>query len=339
MTVKNIFRVRTPQAMEVMENSSPELGAPFIQGTNEAVMAEATAVAFDPMPEPNHQAPETHYPEPSSVEFDSEHHSAEESGQPVAQEMAPSAAPEAIHPDVPNVIHTVPPGQQQYATPVTDHNHTWLSQYVVPEMEAIQAEIQELRQFIQEMEYRKAELEKKVNERGSIRDALLTGTGSTLKQAVQHVFSEFGVAIQPSGSDSSHIMLEHKGLDFVSEIVGSEDPISLSDIRQLNHRVEDFIEVHGRQPKGLLIANPLTNLPLDERDGNSHVAFPDELRLLAEQRYKFSMVTGPQLFVAYCKFKEGQLDVNEFMNALFETVWVYGNHRDYSRFKVTPAQA
>jgi len=226
----------------------------------------------------------------------------------------------------------VPPRSEPVAA--GDGVKVWVAQYVVPEIEAILAEVQELKEFIQELEQRKAELERKVSEREVLRNALLTGSGLPIRQAVQYVLSELGVSVQADSTDRSDLVLEHKGLDFVAEVTACEGPTGLAHIRQLNHWVEDFIETHGRQPKGVLIANPFFNLPLDQRDTNGCVAFPEELRLLAEERYKFCLLTTPQLFVAYCKFKEGQLNTNEFMTELFETVWVYGNHRDYHRFKV-----
>jgi hypothetical protein len=206
-------------------------------------------------------------------------------------------------------------------------------------MEGIIAEIQELKQFIQDMEQRKTELERKVSDRSNLRDALLAGSGATLKNAVQQVFNEMGLTIQTSGQDGMNVILEHKGLDVVTAITAGDGPLTLADVRQLNHFIEDFIEAHGRQPKGLVVANPFFDVPLEARTSNGHVAFPEELRLLAEQRYKFGLLTAPQLFVAYCKFKEGQLDINEFMSELFENVWVYGNHCDFDRFKASHVAA
>jgi hypothetical protein len=44
-------------------------------------------------------------------------------------------------------------------------------------------------------------------------------------------------------------------------------------------------------------------------------------------------LTTAQVYGAYAKFKEEQFDPNSFMTELYETVWVYGNHQDYQRFK------
>ncbi len=312
--MKNIFRVRTPQAVEVAENSGADVTVPFIDGANDDDAVEALDSIQEPMPE---------FAPPESVDEE-----VEEMGEMMVETMPPVAQPDAL-----------PQTDSEPAPPelmAIDNGHAWLDQYVVPEMEAIQAEIQELAQFIREMEQRKADLQKKVNDRSSLRNALLAGSGEPLKQAVKYVFNELGVSVQLSPSDKTDLTMEHKGLDFVGEIAACDGPITLSHIRQLNHRVEDFIEVHGRQPKGLLIANPFADLQLAERYNNGHVAFPDELRLLAEERYRFGLVTAPQLFVAYCKFKEGQLNINEFMSELFETVWIYGNHRDFDRFQMSP---
>lgn len=274
--MKNIFRTRHPEVIEVLERERVELTVPVNDEATDETVAEVAQRTPAQTPEPNGSKP-------------------------------------AAAADVAQV---------------------WVTQYVVPEMEAIRAEIQGLEATIRELEQRKAELEKKTNQREVLRNALLIGSGLPLKQAVQYVFSELGVSVQPGSKDRTDIVLEHKGLDYIGQVVACEGPVSLAHIRQLNHGVEDFIEAHGRPPKGLLIANPFASLPLDERSANGCVAFPEELRLLAEERYKFCLLTTPQLFVVYCKFKEGQLDINEFMTELFETVWVYGNHRDYDRFKV-----
>lgn len=318
--MKNIFRVRNPQTMQVVQTD----GDGFPQLT-EAAAGEATPAAMmgstsDPM---------MASPLPEFAPANSE---------PANEAVAPTA-PVAV-PEAPPPTPVRQPASPQPASVASTGNGTvWVTQYVIPEMEAILAEIQELTDFIRELEQRKAELEKKVQEREVLRDALLTGSGLTLKRAVRDVFSEFGVSVLLDMADSSAAVLEHKGLDFVVEVTACDGPISLAHIRQLNHWVEDFIATHGRQPKGLLIANPFVSLPLDQRETNGHVAFPEELRLLAEERYKFCLLTTSQLFVAYCKFKEGQLNVNEFMTELFETVWVYGNHRDYDRFKLTSGVA
>jgi hypothetical protein len=305
--VKNIFRVRPPQAVGVLEGSEVELTAPMVDEAMDDVPAEVMEPDFGPVVMPYQYDLAAVDPEPAQ-ETD------------LVARPVPAEMPEQPHSD--------------FAVE-SNGRKDWVSGYVVPEMEAILAEIQELKELIQEMEQRKLGLEMKVNEREVLRNALLTGSGAQLKQAVEHIFNELGVNVQTGSADRTDIVLEHKGLDFVSEVVACEGSIGLGNIRQLNHWVEDFIESNGRQPKGLLIANPFCHTPLDQRENNGHVAFPAEIRLLAEQRYKFGLLTTPQLFVAYCKFKEGQLDINELMTELFETVWVYGNHRDYDRFKVS----
>ncbi|MBI3949316.1 MAG: hypothetical protein HY314_02510 [Acidobacteria bacterium] len=309
--MKNIFRVRIPQTVQMVAGNGSEFTAPIV-----AQAADVPAEVTESVPSPTL---ESHSPEFVPVNFGPADVAVTE-----VEQQTPRQAPEPYRSD---------------PAPATGVGKNWVAEYVVPEMEAILAEIQELKQFIQEMEQRKAELERKVSEREVLRNALLTGSGPQLRQAVQYVFSELGVSVQPGSMDGTEIVLEHKGLDFVGEVVACDGPISLANIRQLNHWVEDFIEAHGRQPKGLLIANPFASLPLDARDANGHVPFPEELRLLAEERYRFSLLTTPQLFVAYCKFKEGQLATNEFMTELFETVWVYGNHRDYDRFRVALERA
>lgn len=304
--MKNIFRTRNTESVEVLESNKVNSAVPV-----DAEPSDATAQIAEAVPA---QTPESHPPELSSMDLKTFHVTVAEVTPPVADQAVIRHRPEL--------------------TATADINGIWVRQYAIPEMEAILAEIHELEDSIREMEQRKAELEKKVSEREVLRNALLTGSGLPLKQAVQYVFSELGVSVQPSLIDQTEIVLEHTGLDYVGEVIACEGPTGLANIRQLNHWVEDFIEMNGRQPKGLLIANPFAHLPLDKRDATGCVAFPEELRLLAEERYKFCLLTTPQLFVAYCKFKEDQLNVNEFMTELFETVWVYGNHRDYVRFKV-----
>jgi hypothetical protein len=313
--VKNIFRVRNPQTVQVIETDGAGLPVPVDAEASDAAAAELLEL----VPE---QRLASSPPDPTPVDLE-------------AADVAPVEVADVAVTEVPPPapVRTPAPPKPEPVTPASN-GRVWVTQYVIPEMEAIVAEIQELKQFILELEQRKAELEKKVNEREVLRNALLTGSGPALKQAVQYVFSEFGVSVQPDLPDQSDTVLEHKGLDFVVEVTACDGPLGLANIRQLNHWVEDFIGTRGRQPKGMLIANPFVGLPLDQREANGHVAFPEELRLLAEERYKFCLLTTPQLFVAYCKFKEGQLNVNELMTELFETVWVYGNHRDYNRFKV-----
>lgn len=317
--MKNIFRVRTPQTAEAMNSLSVDAPVPFSASMNEAVPAPPSM-----SPPPDLAQPELTVP-PSEA-FAIAHEAAlEPTPQPqpvISAEQSPSALQE-----------------QSAATAATAdataQTSDWVAEYVVPEMEGIIAEIQELKQFIQDMEQRKAELERKVSERVHLRDALLTGSGSTLKSAVQQVLSEMGLTVRSSDHDVAHLLIEHKGVDVVAAIAEGNGPLTLADIRQLNHVIEDFIEAHGRQPKGLIVSNPFCDVPPEARTANGHVPFPEELRLLAEQRYRFGLLTAPQLFVAYCKFKQGQLDVNEFISELFENVWVYGNHCDFDRFKAS----
>lgn len=348
--MKNIFRVRTPQTFEAVDSRGADASASFLASPNEAPVVQSTPSmppppdlpsdlaqpelsvrpseplviadepASEPMPEPQSSAMPVEQPQPAVQAADVNHppldHNAmsAEQPQPAVQEQSAAAAA------------TVDAGERA---------SDWVADYMVPEMEGIMAEIQELKQFIQDMEQRKAELERKVSERVNLRDALLTGRGATLKSAVEQVFIEMGLTVHPSDQDGTHVILEHKGVDVIAAVADGNGPLTLADIRQLNHVVEDFIEAHGRQPKGLIVANPFCDVPPEARTANGHVPFPEELRLLAEQRYRFGLLTAPQLFVAYCKFKRGQLDVNEFISELFESVWVYGNHCDYDRFKTS----
>jgi hypothetical protein len=303
--VKNLFRLRNAKVMEMLENDDFELNEPADVGAADASVVGIAELVLD-------GAPHRKQPDPAPV-----------------GSKAPYAAVGEVTEPVPS--QTVEP--QRPAAAAANGARPWVTQYLVPEVEAIQAKIQELEKQILELKTQKAELEKKANEREVLRNTLLTGTGLSLKQAVEYAFGELGVSVRPGSPDQMDLVLEHKGQEYVVKITASEGPISLTDIRQLNHRVEDFIEASGREPKGLLIANPLVSLPLDERFANGHVAFPEDLRLLAQERYRFCLMTTPQLFVVYCKFKEGQLNIGEFMTELFETSWVYRNHQDYDHFK------
>lgn len=310
--MKKIFRVRHPEPIDVVDAEDVPMTAP----ERDEMIQEQTDVTAEPASSPGRDGDQR---SPTMEAEDAE------AAQPVEQPVAEKGA-QPVRSDRP----TTPS-----ASPDEDVAQVWVNQYVIPEMETILAEIHDLEESIRELERQKAELEKRANQRAILRNMLLTGRGLPLKRAVQYVFSEFGVSVTSGPKDRSDIVLTYGGLDFVTDVVASEGPMTLAEIRQLNHRVEEFIEQHGRQPKGLLVANPFAHLPLAERMAEGRIAFPDQLRLLAEERYKFCLLTTPQLFVAYCKFKEGQLDVGEFMTELFETLWVYGNHRDIERFKVT----
>lgn len=247
-----------------------------------------------------------------------------------------AAAPQTAFYEAARSVPNAPETERTDSAPVeaVEPSNSWASRYAIPGMEGILLEIQALEKSIVELEQRKAELQQGINDQERLRDILLAGGNPELTEAVQHVFGELGVQVNPRSEDQSTILLHHRGLNFVSQVIAAEGPIDLADIRRLNHRVEEFIGSYGEQPKGLLIANTFANLPLVERDDNGNVGFPESLRLLAEDRYKFCLLTTPQLFVAYCKFRKKLLNVNEFITELFETVWVYGNHRDSERFKI-----
>jgi hypothetical protein len=330
--VKNIFRLRNQESTEVVSEGVEvtEPGAEVEMSAAAAAGAEpASEIIAEPMPElvpMMAEAPEVN-PQITDVVAEAAVESEPEAAAPTE---AASAAP--VEPTEAAPAEAAP---AEAAAPVSaEAPADWVAQYVIPEKQAIDTEIQELVQFIAELQQRKADLEKRGVHREWLRNTLLTGGSLPLKQAVQFVFSELGASVQPHSDDRSDLVIEFKGREYVAEVMASDSGITLADIRRLNHQVEDFIEACGRQPKGLLIANSFVGLSLDERGGQ--MAFPEELRLLVQDRYKFCLLTTAQVYAAYGKLKEEQLNIDDFMNELFETAWVYGNHQDYQRFKLGP---
>lgn len=182
----------------------------------------------------------------------------------------------------------------------------WAKDIELPGLQKIDAEISEQGSLIIAANARLDEL-KLVRSEKEIPIRLLYASGPDLEKVVADVFVKLGATISENSYGNEDIVLIIDGQEYIVEVTGNKKSLALTKVRQLSDHVFEAMEKTEGQLKGILVSNPLRELPPSERDGAEICEYPANV-LRSVQQYQMALVPARWLFDRYCDVLESKLD-------------------------------
>ena len=215
----------------------------------------------------------------------------------------------------------------------TEDSPQWVEKYQIPTMKEKNVAIAELQKNIDDAEKEKKSIVGEKNKLIDIRDTLLFRDGIKLQNTVKNILNELGISAKDGKMGREDIIFELGDKSFVSEVKGLKKSAAERHLNQLNSKKGQYEFEFKRKTKGVLIVNAWRELPIENRGGNDHPIFPDQINEVTKM-WEFALLTTQQLFVAYCKDLEGKFDKENFINDLFKTVGVFNGLDDIDEYKL-----
>jgi len=215
----------------------------------------------------------------------------------------------------------------------TEDSPQWVEKYQIPTMKEKNVSIANLQKNIEEAEKKKKSIVEEYNKLVDIRDTLLFRDGIKLQNTVKNILNELGIPAKDGKMGREDIIFELGDKSFVSEVKGLKKSAAERHLNQLHSKKGQYEFELKRKTKGVLIVNAWREFPIEERGGNDHQVFPDQINKVTEM-WEFALLTTQQLFVAYCNNLEGNFDKENFINDLFKTVGVYSGLDEIDEYKL-----
>jgi hypothetical protein len=163
---------------------------------------------------------------------------------------------------------------------------------------------------------------------------LFTGTGTNYENEVNFIFNELGfIPIEKKDVDCDGAF-EYDDDIFIIESKGVNKSASKVHVRQLVEWINKFARIMEEEtqkesdPKGLLIINTFRNTPLIER---KEASFPDNVIEYAQEQ-KICLMTGLQLLILYCEFKNNKITLEELIKEIIDTKGVFKLYQDWQNY-------
>jgi hypothetical protein len=185
----------------------------------------------------------------------------------------------------------------------------WVINIKLPHETAFKQELAATAQRLEEQKSRYVELIK--------HKRLLYDYSYSLQDICQSTLAELGIIIKPS-IVSDEFIIEHKNKEILVEVKGRNRSIDKDDLGQLVIDIGRHFQETGKPISGLFIGNGWRNLPLDKRETKQTLTFPNEI-IEASLANNLGLLSGYELFNAYCKILNGELKTDEFLDLIFNT--------------------
>lgn len=232
----------------------------------------------------------------------------------------PTELEEEFFKDLYNVIASLKKTSTDTFTPPE-----WLNGYYLPYEKPLATQIEEI----------KASIARQQQELGSKNEALkavrakkslLVGSGDALEADIAEIFRELGfelLAVEPGRDD---LIVKYDNRVAVVEIKGVSGSAAEKHAAQLEKWVMNYMEENA-QPKGILIVNAFKDRELTAREET----FPNQMLAFSTRR-EHCLLSTIQLLGIYYEIKSSPARKEELINSLFETVGIYPQFQDWTKF-------
>lgn len=194
----------------------------------------------------------------------------------------------------------------------------WVNKVEVPLISQFESEIKELSEKISSYQKQIATMEEKKKEIESYKK-LLYSDGFELENISHKCLIELGGKVEPVKYSNEEYCLIYQDIEYPVKIIGLEQSISLSHLRQLIDYMLEYDEKIGTKCKGILLGNPWKNLPLEERNTNERPNFTP-FTIPRAQDMNISLVSSEDLFKAFCLFIEDKITGDRILEKVVSSV-------------------
>ena len=196
----------------------------------------------------------------------------------------------------------------------------WVDTVPIPLATDVQKEIDDKETQIATLNNSIAELE---NEKQKIEKykTLLYASGHELEDIFADCLARMGGKVTPAKYSEEEFILEVKGGIYLVECKGVGNSIALTHVRQLTDYMLKFEEDEGKAGKGILLGNAWKDIPIEQRTGNEHIFFPDNVVNRA-QKLDICLLSSVDFYFAFCKFLAGEIVGEVILDQIVNTIGV-----------------
>jgi hypothetical protein len=211
----------------------------------------------------------------------------------------------------------------------------WVSNYTFKNLKELNEMIEERRNNISDLEEEKSTLENQKKKYERIRNVLLYHDGELLKEVCKEVLTELGLNIQDGKQGREDLIFVFRDKHYLIEVKGCEKSTNKGHIKQVGSHKTEYKHDNEEDVKGILLINAWRKLPLEDRNTNDKLIFPNEIMKLVKLS-NIALMTTQQLFAAYCQNLEENFELNAFVENLKNTSGImkgYNNIELYQEIK------
>jgi hypothetical protein len=196
----------------------------------------------------------------------------------------------------------------------------WTESYFLPGEYEIKQKVIQLNEQIEKL---KIEVEKSKSEMETIveKKRLLTATGDELEMKVEEIFVALGFEILQADKNRDDLIVKYDENIAVVEIKGVNNSAGEKNAAQLEKWRAIYFEVHGVNPKGILLVNTYRETPLAERNQPD---FPEQMLRYTVGR-EHCLITTVQLLALYYETINNPQTKGAIIKSLFDTIGRYSN--------------
>ncbi|MBK8605897.1 MAG: hypothetical protein IPN82_03405 [Chitinophagaceae bacterium] len=158
---------------------------------------------------------------------------------------------------------------------------------------------------------------------------LITGTGNELEFEIENIFRKIDIEILESDRNRDDLIIKYNNRVAVVEIKGVSGSSAEKHAAQLEKWVASYYDKTEVKAKGILIVNAFKDLKIEER---SDSPFPDQMVSEYSIPRGHCLITSLQLLGIYYAIIENPSKRDELINSLFDTIGVYKEFNDWSKF-------
>ncbi len=253
-----------------------------------------------------------------------------ESPLPAVPPAVPPAMPQAAMPPpapVRNTLGAIMPAAEsrpQESVPLMskDNNMSnqnvpdWCKAYSFSYLDELKKEQNALATQLQDVQAKLNTVESKISSVEQLKNALLSGEGEALKEAVGMVLGKLGWTINHNNAAPNEVLLLNVDQpEALVRIVRSESHCDRSEVAQVSGSAIDFWEKHDIEPKGLLIACTWANMSPQSRNQRDY----EEAVAEFARKKNLCLMTTLQLVGIYRDLELGLVTQDTVRRQMLET--------------------
>ena len=227
--------------------------------------------------------------------------------------------------------------EKAFSLPQVTLPPVWTETLPMPVIPGLQSMIDEEIEIIKNSESKIVEYQNKIEALEKYKKLVYSG-GSELEQIFAQCLEELGGKVTPAMYSDEEFVFEYKGQKYLVECKGVGKSISRANVNQLLGYITKYEEDEGHAGKGILLGNAWKELPINERDNNERVIFPDNV-ISAAERNEIALISSIDFFDIFCKFLNGEVAGEEILDKITATTGVTTfEYTDVRELDIAPAK-
>jgi hypothetical protein len=200
----------------------------------------------------------------------------------------------------------------------------WCTNFSFEELDGLRSQLEEINEGIRKAQSRAQDLEGRIGTIESLKNALLSGEGETLMEAVTKVLETVGWTVKPAlGSPEELWLVDGDKTQAIVRLVHSSEQPNRAELANLAESVITYWGAHEIEPKGILVASTWFDKPPSERKEEDF----GEAMLEFAKRKNLCLLTTAQLLSVFRDMDLGRLEGKDVRENMLTTNGKVGQYQ------------